>query len=301
MPATNLSKQPKGWATYPSAGASFSPWADVQYCTAPSTWQYAKKVFAHDGTGWVEVWNNRPVTVNGAGSSSAYDRITVTGTVDPNHFDSTPRFYYKKSTDSIYTADTALSTISGDGSQSVGSRTITGLVENTTYNYYLSATNIAGTSDNSSVISVTTPYDCRTQAEGAAGWSSTTTYTTSTSGCGSCTCGSSTHTDSSTTYTKTGCTSYVVNTTGTCSGCTNETYISTNGTYTTTDGVTATYTATSDWLGFTEYMVPSACKKPGTCGCSCDSNLGYDIYYCSVTNTYRREGPVCFKTLPFCP
>ena len=205
MPATDLNKPPKGFATGASA---FTAWADVRHCTAPNTWSYAKKVFAHNGSGWVEVWNNRPVTTTAAGTSSAFDRITANGAVDPNNLSATPRFYYKKNADSTYTAGAELTALTGDTSQNVTS-TITGLTENTTYNYYLLASNSAGTSDTPTVRNVTTPINCD---QAAAGWSSSAAPAV-TVGCG--TCGS--RTTVTTTYTKTGCTTYTAITSDT--GC----------------------------------------------------------------------------------
>lgn len=193
MPNSN-SHTPKGWAT---GAGGFTSWVNVK--VYQSGWQNAKKVFRCISPGvWTEVWSNRPVVTTAVGSSSAFDRITANGAVNPNNFSATPRFYYKKNADGVYTAGTELTALTGDTSQDVTS-TITGLVENTTYNYYLSATNSAGTSDIPTVRNVTTPLDCRTVANGGTGWSSSSSSVDV--GCG--TCGRKTVT--TTTYTKTGC------------------------------------------------------------------------------------------------
>jgi hypothetical protein len=193
MPSSN-SHTPKGWAT---GAGGFTSWVNVK--VYQSGWQNAKKVFRCISPGvWTEVWSNRPVVTTAVGTSSAYDRITANGAVNPNNFSATPRFYYKKNEDSTYTAGTELTALTGDTSQNV-STTITGLTEATQYNYYLLATNSAGTSDTPTVRNVTTPLDCRTVANGGTGWSSSSSSVGA--GCG--TCGSKTVT--TTTYTKSGC------------------------------------------------------------------------------------------------
>jgi len=193
MPSSN-SHTPKGWAT---GAGGFTSWVNVK--VYQSGWQNAKKVFRCISPGvWTEVWSNRPVVTTAAGTSSAFDRITANGAVNPNNFSATPRFYYKKNADAAYTAGTELTALTGATSQDVTS-TITGLVENTTYNYYLSATNSAGTSDIPTVINVTTPLDCRTVANGGTGWASSASSVDA--DCG--TCGRKTVT--TTTYTKAGC------------------------------------------------------------------------------------------------
>jgi hypothetical protein len=193
MPSSN-SHTPKGWAT---GAGGFTSWVNVK--VYQSGWQNAKKVFRCISPGvWTEVWSNRPVVTTAAGTSSAFDRITANGAVNPNNFSATPRFYYKKNADGAYTAGTELTALTGATSQDVTS-TITGLVENTTYNYYLSATNSAGTSDIPTVRNVTTPLDCRTVANGGTGWGSSSSSVGALCG----TCGSKTVT--TTTYTKSGC------------------------------------------------------------------------------------------------
>ena len=194
MPNSN-SHTPKGWAT---GAGGFTSWVNVK--VYQSGWQYAKKAFRCVSPGvWTEIWSNRPVVTTAAGSSSAFDRITANGAVNPNNFSATPRFYYKKNADGAYTAGTELTALTGDTSQNVTS-TITGLVENTTYNYYLSATNSAGTSDTPTVINVTTPINCD---QAATGWASSTAAAVPYQ-CGTCGGGSTT----TTTYTKSGCTTY---------------------------------------------------------------------------------------------
>lgn len=203
MPATS-GNNPKGWAT---GGSDFTPWANVRVYSGV-TWNYAKRVFRCVSPGqWAEVWNNRPVTTTGSASSTTYNSTTVTGTVDPNHFTSTPRFFYKKSTEGTYTAGATLPSITGDGAQAT-SASLTGLTENTIYNYYLSAVNDAGTSDVPNVNSVTTAYDCRLDANGVPlgpGWGSTTLAAVY-----SGTCGNRTY-QIPTKYTKTGCPDSTVN------------------------------------------------------------------------------------------
>lgn len=193
MPNSN-NHTPKGWAT---GAGGFTSWINVK--GYQNGWQNAKRVFRCISPGvWTEVWSNRPVVTTAVGTSSAFDRITANGAVDPNNFSATPRFYYKKNADSTYTADTELTALTGDSFQDVTS-TITGLTENTQYNYYLLATNSAGTSDTPTVRNVTTPLDCRTVANGGTGWGSSTSSVGA--GCGQC--GQKTVT--TVTYTKTGC------------------------------------------------------------------------------------------------
>lgn len=266
-------------------GTTFKNFVNVQAYSGD--WKPAKKVFAHNGTGWTEVWNNRPVTTTGTVSSSAYDRFTATGTVDPNNFDSTPRFFYKKNADASYTQDANLTVISGDGAQSVGSRTITGLTENTVYNVYLSAINAAGTSDIPSIVNVTTGYDCRVDGSGyplGTGWSSSVSNTTES--CGTC----GTRTKTVTTYTKTGCVNSVVTTYGTCTestcGCATA---NTNGwsatqtrTRTVSCGTCGTKTQAQDYItksGCTEVVTrdwydTTSCAED-TCGCATAGTNGW--------------------------
>lgn len=273
----------------------FKNWVNVK--ANDGTWKDAKKVFAHNGSGWVEVWNNRPVTTTGAGSSSQYDRISVTGTVDPNNFTATPRFFYKKSTDTNYTQDSDLTTVSGDGAQSVGTRVITGLVENTTYNYYLMATNAAGTSDQPTTGSVSTPVDCR-QLGTANGWNSTTTTTTVT--CTACDCGTNTRVDTTVTYTKTGCTTYSSTTTGTCTGCGNNISQGT-GLYDLPypcgfDGcsfIEFTDVWGTPYLAWNEFGLLQC--TPGACGCGPQYRSAVRVYYCDVTGSYTLQDFGCVQ------
>lgn len=283
-------------------GSTFKNWVNVK--ANDGTWKDAKKVFVHNGSGWTEVWNNRPVTTTGAGSSSAYNEITVTGTVDPNNFVATPRFYYKTSSESTYTADTILTDISGDGAQSVGNRTIIGLVENTTYNYYLSATNAAGTSD-ISVGSVTTPYDCRLDANGVPigpGWSSSsvTTYNNS---CGTCGLRDTTVT----TYTKAGCgnSPSVVTTNTACieqsCGCATA---NTNGWSATQTRYRFVGCAGCGQQQYQNYITKSGCSEvvtqdwtnTGPCGQWDPNAAGYDCYLADIVHdSYGVIGTGYFK------
>lgn len=271
----------------------FKNWVNVK--ANDGTWKNAKKVFAHSGSGWVEVWNNRPVTTTGAGSSSAYDRITVTGTVDPNNFSSIPRFYYKKSSETSYTAGSELTAVTGDDAQSVGNITITGLVENTTYDYYLTATNVAGTSNQPTVGNVSTPVDCR-QLGKENGWSETTTNTTET--CTACDCGTNTRVDTTKTYVKDGCTTYSVFTTGTCTGCGTLTSQGT-GSYPlpypcsgNCDFVEFYDVWGTPYLAWNEFGLKQCI--PGNCGCfSHQYQYAVRVYYCSATGAYTLQDVGC--------
>ena len=260
-----------------TGGTTFDPWVDVQAYNGG--WQYAKKVFAHNGTAWVEVWNNRPVVVTGSGSSSAYDRITVTGTVDPNHFSSTPRFYYKKTSDSTYTADTSLTAVTGDGAQSVGSKTITGLVENTSYSYYLSATNDGGT-DVGSVETVTTAVNCD---QAAGGWTATNYPTCTecidpdTSACGGC----GTRYRYRTKYTKTGCTTYY-SAWGAYGAC--------NDSWVTVDPYNGPSSVVAG--GVTYYSSVNGYTNNVGCGTGYSLEV-YNISYCSSSGTYSATYAGC--------
>lgn len=203
MPAAT-GHNPKGWAT---GAGGFTAWENVRVYSG-TTWKYAQRVFRCISPGvWAEVWNNRPVTTTGSASGTTYNSTTVTGTVDPNNFTSTPRFFYKKSTEGAYTAGAVLPNITGDGAQAT-SASLTGLTENTTYNYYLSAVNDAGTSDVPNINSVTTAYDCRVDVNGVplgTGWIGTEQPAVY-----SGTCGNRTY-QIPTKYTKTGCPDSTVN------------------------------------------------------------------------------------------
>lgn len=195
MPAVDPLKIPKA-----KTGGNWLAWNYVK-AKSGGSWVFAKKAYAKAGGVWVEVWNARPGVVTGSGSSSAYDRITINGTVDANNFTATPKFYYRVKNVGGYTATANLTTITGDTATSVTPTTITGLAETTTYQYYLSASNTVGT-DTGSVAEVTTVVNCD---PAAAGWASSTGTNAST--CDFC------GTVTTVTYTKSGCTSYTVQTT----------------------------------------------------------------------------------------
>lgn len=173
-------------------------WYNWQVVSAKvsGSWTYAKRVYAKAGGAWVEVWNALPEAQALFPNVYTYDSLTLRGYVGPHNFTTSATFYYRKKNTGSYVATATTTGLTGSGLVLIDNVVISGLTEQTTYEYYLSATNAVGTVT-SAIQEYTTSSNC---SPSASGWSSSTSSNASTcAGCGTVT---------TVTYTKPGCTTY---------------------------------------------------------------------------------------------
>lgn len=194
-------------------GTTFKNFVNVQ--ANLNGWKNVKKMFVYNGSGWVEVWNNRPEVSSTSMTTTSSSALSFTGSADPNWFETTAKFQFREVGTSTYTDSSTTTSGMEDGVNGAVSFTVTATVSDAFKNWeaYAVGTNAGGTSTGGMVYK-----DCRKHFDGGSGWESSSTTQTVT--CAFCTCGSnSTRTDTIYTYTKDGCPTYNTVSTGFCPAC----------------------------------------------------------------------------------
>lgn len=127
-------------------------------------WKYGIAVYAHNGTGWVEVWNARPQMVSSTIAATSATVLSFTGTADPNNFLTTASFELREVGGSYTTSNTTTTNLGNNIDGAVG-YAVTATVADTYKNWEVRAkgVNTAGT-DYGSVLTL----DCRNPTSFAA-------------------------------------------------------------------------------------------------------------------------------------
>jgi hypothetical protein len=193
---------------YDANNGTPKPWYSVKgYLTDGGAVQTAKKVWMRnaDNSDWIEVWNARPI-ITGIGVTSANDgtnntKLTFTGTVDPLGFSTSVKVFYRKTGSSAFSVSSTSTISAVFGGQSF-SIVISSLSDGTSYDYYIEAVNVGGTST-TAIAATTTNVNCTEGSTGFVSIACTDCSESISQGCG--TCGLQYKTRTRTKYGKTGC------------------------------------------------------------------------------------------------
>ncbi len=317
MPAVS-SYSPKAYTT----SSTFNNWYSVRgYLTNGGSPQTAKKVFMRDAenTGWLEIWNGRPIIVSSS-VTSANDglnltQLTFTGTIDGLNLPTTLTVRARPADSKDAFTSTTGTVLTQYGAQNY-SLVISGLTEVTNYYYEIIGTNDGGQSTPSGFI--TTNRNC---SQGGAGFVNIgTEYLSETpQGCGIC--GTRYRTVSRAQYGKPGCSNTYYDpasfpsfdTVGfsTCaetgmaptSNWVLQNASSYGSGYTFAGGITKNdltgdvrSIVAKEFFGY--WWFGDANSAPCTLGGTCQYDLSYTVYKCSLTNAMVWTQAQCFAV--FC-
>jgi hypothetical protein len=239
-------------------------------------WKYARSISAHNGAGWVEVWNARPEMVSSTFTVSNSTTLSFTGSADPNNFATTATFEYREVGGTYADGNTTTTSLGNGVDGAVGfSLTKTGIDGFKNWEARAKGTNIAGVG-----VGEVISRDCRK----GVGWGRTSSSIIVV--CSTCdSCGTSTKIVTTDTYTKDGCPTYSESSEGLgCSAC--GTWAAGQASSYAYGGQTLYYSGSPGFY-FTTFQSTdcAACAPLG--GSECWSSGNYYITDCDVSDEIR--------------